>query len=209
MSLRRLLQKIFILHHHIRSILRIARSQRLSPFLEGQFDVVLVPAVPSSICIQFSENQVFGAAFPPEDRTAQDVRNSVYAKLLDRFQRKAKNEGIEITTGEFKLSLKNINVHAECTLLAYHLQNPEFHPYCYFGGSKLSCHACGTFFSAFNNIAESFGHPHFFTSGLGCLNKLSLRWPSPSLLSQVQQEQLKPGARSLDIGVRGNEQNFG
>jgi len=203
LSLRRCLQKLFTLHHHIRSILRIAWSTRLSPFLEGQFDIIPVPAALGDISIQFSQQQVLHVAFPLEDKTSQNVRKMVYDQLLDRLQTKAENEGIELKTkigGLRELSLTKINVHAECSLLAYHLQNPTVHPYYYFGGSKLSCHACGTFFSAFNNIAESFGHPQFFTRG--CHNKLYLRWPCPSLLSPVQQKWLKTDARSLDIQAR-------
>ena len=203
LSLRQFLRKMFTLHHHIRSILRIAWSTRLAPFLEGQFKIVSVPAAPNDLFIQFSQQQVIYAAFPPKDQTTQNVRKMVYDQLLDRFQTKAKDEGIDLkmkTGSPPELSLKKINVHAECTLLAYHLQHPEIQSYNYFGGSKLSCHACGTFFSAFNNIAESFGHPQFFTKGSH--DNLHFCWPSPSLLSQVQQTQLKPGARSLDIEVR-------
>ena len=126
-----------------------------------------------------------------------------YDQLLDRLETKAEKEGIDLKmkTGDHReLLLTKINVHAECSLLAYHLQHPSILPYHYFGGSKLSCHGCGTFFSAFNNIAKSFGNQQFFTKG--CHNKLYLRWPCPSLLSPVQQKQLKPGARSLDIEAR-------
>ena len=203
LSLRQLLQKMFTFHHHIRSILRIAWTTRFSPFLEGHFEIVSVPAAPNDISIQFSQKQVIHAAFPPENTTAQNVRKMVYDQLLDQFQLKAKNEGIDLkmkTGNHPELSLKKINVHAECSLLAYHLQNPEIYPYHYFGGSKLSCYACDTFFSAFNSVAQSFGHPKFYTRG--CHNKLSLRWPSPSLLSQAQQERLKADDRSLDIEVR-------
>ena len=181
LSLRRLLQKMLTFHHHIRSILRIAWTTRFSPFLEGHFEIVSVPAAPNDISIQFSQKQVLHAAFPPEDTTAQNVRKMVYDQLLDQFQLKAKDEGIDLkmkTGNHPELSLKKINVHAECSLLAYHLQNPEIYPYHYFGGSKLSCYACDTFFSAFNTVAQSFGHPKFYTRG--CHNKLSLQWPSPS-----------------------------
>jgi hypothetical protein len=205
LSLRRCLQKLFTLHHHIQSILRIAWSSRLSPFLEGQFDIMAVLAAPSDISIQFSQQQVLHVAFPPEDKTAQDVRKKVYDQLLIRLQTKADKEGIDwkMKTGSPpELSLTKINVHAECSLLAYHLQNPGILPYHYFGGSKLSCHACGVLFSAFNGVAKSFDLPRFFTKG--CSNKLYLQWPCPSLLLQEQQKQLRPDASSwsLDIQVR-------
>jgi len=174
---------VFTLQYHIQSILRIAWSSRLSPFLEGQFDIVSVPAAPSDISIQFSQQQVLPIAFPPEDKATQDIRETVYDQLLIRLQTKADKEGIDLKTKTVsppELSLTKINAHAECSLLAYHLQNPAIHPYHYFGGSKLSCHACGTLFSAFNNVAKSFDHPKFFTKG--CNNKLYLQWRCPSLL---------------------------
>jgi hypothetical protein len=93
-----------------------------------------------------------------------------------------------------------VNVHAESTLLAYHLQHPQINPYHYFGGSKLSCHGCGTLFSSFNLVAESFGLPQFFTKG--CHNKIYLQWPCPSLLSQEQRMRLRPADPSLDTLVR-------
>ena len=101
-----------------------------------------------------------------------------------------------------ELTLTKIDAHAEGRLLAYHLQNPGILPYHYFGGPKLSCHACGTLFSAFNNlnVAKSFDHPRFLTKG--CNNKLYLQWPCPSLLSQEQQQQLDANVHSLDIQVR-------
>lgn len=81
LSLRRFLRKLFTLHHYIQSILRIALSSRLSPFLEGQFDVVSVPAVPSDISIQISHQKVLPIAFLPENKATQDVRKTVYDQL--------------------------------------------------------------------------------------------------------------------------------
>jgi OTT_1508-like deaminase len=111
---------------------------------------------------------------------------------------KAANEGIELKKGT-ELSMR-VHIHAEATLLAYHLQHPQINPYRYFGGSKLSCHGCATLFSSFNLVAESFHLPQYFTKG--CHNKIYIRWPCPSLLSPEQQMQLRPGAPSLDTQVR-------
>ena len=161
------------------------------------------PAAPSEISIQFSQQQVLPVAFPPEDKATQDLRETVYDQLLIRLQTKADKEGIDLemkTGSPPELSLTKIDAHAECRLLAYHLQNPGILPYHYFGGSKLSCHACGTLFSAFNNVAKSFDHPRFFTKG--CNNKLYLQWPCPSLLPQEQQQQLDANAQSLGNQVR-------
>ena len=96
LSLRWCLQKLFTLHHHIQSILRIAWSSQLSPFLEGQFDIISVPAAPSDIAIQFSQQEVLRAAFPREDTTARDVKKIVYDQLLIRLQTKADKEGIDL-----------------------------------------------------------------------------------------------------------------
>ena len=183
--------------------MRIAWSSRLSPFLEGQFDIISVPAAPSDIAIQFSQQEVLRAAFPQEDTTARDVKKIVYDQLLIRLQTKADKEGIDLkmkTGSPPELSLTKVDIHAECSLLAYHLQNPGIHSYHYFGGSKLSCHACGILFSAFNRVAKSFDHPQFFTKG--CSDKLYLQWPCPSLLSREQQKQLRTDTWSLDIQVR-------
>jgi hypothetical protein len=194
LSLRRLLEKLFTLHRHIRTITRIAWSRRLSPFLEGQFDVVSVPAAHGDISIKFSQQDVLTIIFPPGEQKELPVCD----ELLKRLQEKAEYEGIELKKGT-KLSMK-ANVHAECTLLAYHLQHPTITPYCYFGGSKLSCHGCATLFSSFNLVADSFHLPQFFTKG--CHNKIYLRWPCPSLLSLEQSKRLQPGTLSLDTQVR-------
>lgn len=194
LSLRRLLKKLFTLHHYIRTITRIAWSRRLSPFLEGQFDVVSVPAARGDISITFSQQDVLPVIFPPGERKELPVCD----ELLKRLQEKAKNEGIELKKGT-KLSMK-ADVHAESTLLGYHLQHPNINPYHYFGGSKLSCYGCATLFSSFNLVAESFHLPQFFTKG--CHNKIYLRWPCPSLLSLEQSKRLQPGTPSLDTQVR-------
>ena len=175
LSLRRLLEKLFTL---IRTITRIAWSRRLSPFLEGQFDVVSVPAARGDISITFSQQDVLPVIFPLGEQKELPVCD----ELLKRLQEKARNEGIELKNGT-KLSIKPA-VHAESTLLAYHLQHANINPYHYFGGSKLSCHGCTTLFSSFNLVAESFHLPQFFTKG--CHNKIYLRWPCPSLLSLEQ-----------------------
>ncbi|KIM44844.1 hypothetical protein M413DRAFT_9099 [Hebeloma cylindrosporum] len=101
--------------------------------------------------------------------------------------------------GFLEISLPNLNVHAECRLLSYHLQNPDIQLYHYFGGSKLSCHGCGTFFSAFNAVAESFNVQPYFTKG--CHDKIYLQWLCPSLLSHERRIQLR-GAPSLDDRVQ-------
>jgi hypothetical protein len=96
--------------------------------------------------------------------------------------------------------MRVVHVYAESTLLAYHLQHPQIIPYRYFGGSKLSCHGCATLFSSFNRVAEIRDLPQFFTRSSH--NKIYLRWPCPSLLSQEQQKRLQPGTLSLDTQVR-------
>jgi hypothetical protein len=178
LSLRRLLEKLFTLHHHICTITHIAWSCRLSPFLEGQFDVVSVPAACGDISITFCQQDVLPIIFPSGEWKELPVCD----ELLKRLREKAKNEGIELRKGT-KLSMK-ANVCAECTLLAYHLQHPNINPYHYFGGSKLSCHGCATLFSSFNLVAESFHLPQVFTKG--CHSKIYLWWPCLSLLSLEQ-----------------------
>jgi len=181
LSLRRFLQKMFTLHNHIRTILRITWSRRFSSFLEGEFNVVLVPAAHGDTLVKFSQQKVLHIAFPPEDKTPQNIKQMVYNELLSRVQAKADIQKIEMKKEE-ELSLTHINVHAECSLLAYHIQHPEIIPYRYFGGSKLSCHGCSVFFSSFNGLATSSDNGQFFTKG--CNDKIYLRWPCPSLLSQ-------------------------
>jgi hypothetical protein len=200
LSLRRLLEKLFTLHHHIRTITRIAWSRRLSSFLKGQFNVVSVPAARGDISIKFSQQNVLPIIFPEEKLAELNVKITVYNELLNRLQAKADNEEIDMKKGTVPGLSMQVNVHAESTLLAYHLQHPQINPYHYFGGSKLSCHGCGTLFSSFNLVAESFGLPQFFTKG--CYNKIYLQWPCPSLLSQEQRMRLRPADPSLDTHVR-------
>ena len=199
LSLRRFLQKMFTLHNHVRTILRIAWSRRLSPFLEGEFNIVLVPAAHGDILVKFSQQKLIHIAFPLEDKTPQNIKQTVYNVLLSGVQATADKQGIKMKKEE-ELSLMHINVHAECSLLAYHIQHPEIIPYRYFGGSKLSCHGCSVFFSSFNGLATSPDDRQFFTKG--CHEKIYLRWPCPSLLSQQQQKQLRPNASSLDNQVK-------
>jgi hypothetical protein len=200
LSLRWLLAKLFTLHHHIRTITRIAWSRRLSPFLTGQFNVVSVPAVHGDISIKFSQQNILPVIFPPGQRVERDVELSVYGELLKNLQTKADDEGIEMKKGSVPVLSMKVSVHAESTLLAYHLQHPQLKPYPYFGGSKLSCYGCSTLFSSFNLVAESFGLPQFFTRG--CHNKIDLRWPCPPLLSYAQQMRLQPKDLSLNTQVR-------
>jgi len=94
----------------------------------------------------------------------------------------------------------DVNVHAECTLLAYHLRHRNTNSYRYFGGSKLSCHGCSTFFTSYNRVAESLSLPQFFTRG--CHNKVYLRWACPSLLSAEEQIRLRDKGPTLDTRVR-------
>ena len=156
--------------------------------------MVAVPAARGDISIAFSQQNVLPIIFPPGEKRELPVCD----ELLKRLREKAKYEGIELKKGT-KLSMKAA-VHAESTLLVYHLQHPNTNPYHYFGGSKLSCHGCATLFTSFNLVADSFYLPQFFTKG--CHNKIYLRWPCPSLLSLEQSKRLKPGAPSLDTQVR-------
>jgi len=200
LSLRRLLNKLFTLHNNIHTITRIAWSRRLSPVLEGEFNVVSVPAARRDISIEFSQRNVLPIVFPPGKAVKPNVETTVYNELLKGLQAKADEEGIDTKNmKEETLSMK-VNVHAGCTLLAYHLQHPEIDPYHYFGGSKLSCHGCSTFFSSFNLVAKSFGLSQFFTKG--CHGKIYLRWPCPFLLSEAQQIRLRSKDLSLDAEVR-------
>jgi len=127
-----------------------------------------------------------------------EVKKTVYNELLRRLKEKAVDEEVDMKGRVPELSM-DVTVHAECTLLAYHLRHSETKPYHYFGGSKLSCHGCATFFNSFNLVAESFGHPQFFTKG--CHNKIYLRWPYP-LLSQEQRIRLQGNEPALDTQVR-------
>jgi hypothetical protein len=182
LSLRLLFEKLFMLHHHIRTITCMAWSRWLSPFLEGQFNMVPVLAAHGDISVTFSRQNVLPVIFPLGEPKGQ----TVYDELLKQLQMKADDEGIELKKGT-ELSMRAVHVHAESNLLAYHLQHPEILPYHYFGGSKLSCHGCATLFSSFNVVAETRDLPQFFTRSH---NKIYLRWPCPSLLSQEQQKRL-------------------
>jgi hypothetical protein len=197
LSLERLLEKLFTLHYHIQLILRIAWSRRLSPVLEGAFHVISVPSACGDIHLEFSAKKVLAIAFP-NDQAPEDVKEMVYREILERLRAKASKDEINLTTGHSpEFSLQPF-VHAESTLLAYHLQHST-QSFCYFGGSKLSCHACSLLFTCFNNVAISFGHSQYFTRGSH--NKIYLRWCFPSL-PRVQQGELQAGAPSLDIEVK-------
>jgi len=200
LSLRQLLEKLSTFQHHIHTITRIARHSRFAPILEGQFKVVPIPVAHGDISINFSQEYILPIIFPPGKPLKQDIKLAVYDELLKRLQEKAGEEGIDMKKGTVpELSMK-ANVHAECTLLAYHLQHLEINPYQYFGGSTLSCHGCGLLFNSFNFLAESLHLPQFFTRGWH--KKIYLKWPCPSLLSQEQQMTLQPTDSSLDTQVR-------
>jgi hypothetical protein len=159
-----------------------------------------VPAARGDISIKFSQQNILPIIFPPGNLAELNVKITVYNELLNRLHAKADKEEIVMKKGTVPELSMQVNVHAESTLLAYHLQHPQINPYHYFGGSKLSCHGCGTLFSSFNLVAESFGLPQFFTKG--CHNKIYLQWPCPSLLSQEQRMRLRPADPSLDTHVR-------
>jgi hypothetical protein len=166
------------------------------PFLRGEFNVVSVLLSCGDISITFSQQNVLPVIFPH----GKQKELMVYDELLKWLQKNTENERIELKNGT-KLSIK-ANVHAESTLLAFHLQNPNIDPYHYFGGLKLSCYGCTTLFSSFNLVAELFHFLQFFIKG--CHNKMYLRWCCPLLLSQEQSRQLQLSAPSLDTEVRTN-----
>lgn len=206
LSLRRLIEKICTLHRHIRTIIRVAWSHRLGPFIFGEnFKIVRVPAKRANVAITFSPQTVFSVIFPEGNEVKRDIQEKVYDKLMKGLKRKMDDEGLGRDSKKrttLQLSL-DTNVHAECTLLAYLLQhrndgNPD--PYAYFGGSKLSCHACATFFAAYNLVAAKSNLPVFFTKGSH--NKIYLRWTCPSLLSQEDQHRLQSNKETLDTRVR-------
>jgi len=192
------------LHNHVQSILRIAWSHRLPLFLDRQFHVVPVPAAQGDIRLEFSTEEVLHIAFPAVEER-QDIHTTLYNKILDELRARAAKEGIEMGTGTESapgLSLTEINIHAESSLLVYHLQHPEIRPYRYFGGSKLSCHGCGLLFSSFNAVADSFHLSQHFTRGSH--GKIYLRWPFPfpSLPPALPQVESQADPMSLDIAVR-------
>ena len=121
-----------------------------------------------------------------------DVKQRMHDDLVRRIQAKASREGIEMKTKK-GLRLDNINVHAEFSLLTYHIRHPEINPYRYFGGSKLSCHAYGILFRSCNGVADSLNLPQAPFLTKGCHDKIYLRWPYPSLQSNTP---------SLDTKVR-------
>jgi len=130
------------------TITRVAWSHRLSPFLKGKFQVISVPADHQNISIKFSRQNVLPITFPPGNPTKLDVKSRVYDLLMERLKVTMKDQGLvfkEVTVPQFSM---DICVHAECTLLAYHVRHPTRATiaYRYFGGSKLSCHGCSTFF---------------------------------------------------------------
>jgi OTT_1508-like deaminase len=162
--------------------------------------VVPIPVAHSNISINLSQENILPVIFPPVKPVEQDIKLAVYDKLLKRLQEKAAEEGIEMKKGTMPILSTKANVHAECTLLAYHLQHSEINPYQYFGGSTLSCHGCGLLLNNFNLVARSLDLPQFFTRGWH--QKVYLKWTCPSLLSQEQQMSLQPTDLSLDTQVR-------
>jgi hypothetical protein len=77
-------------------------------------------------------------------------------------------------------------VHCECLLLAYHhhrihaISSDHTPPLNYIGCSKLSCYACGQYFSAYNASSIDRPYPtHFFIRG--SQSKLDPRWAMPDL----------------------------
>ena len=198
--MRQLLEKLCTLHHHIHTITRIARSRRLSQFLKGKFRVVLVPADHHDISIKFCRRDILPIIFPPGDQAKLDIQSRVYDELLERLKITMNDEGLVFKKGTVPQLSMDVSIHAECTLLAYHLQHPDTNPYRYFGGSKLSCHGCSIFFTSYNRVAESLSLPRFFIRG--CHNKIYLRWPCPFLLSQEEQIRLRDKGPTLDTRVR-------
>jgi hypothetical protein len=119
---------------------------------------------------------------------------------MERLKVAMKDDGLDFQKGNVPQLSMDVSVHAECTLLAYHLQHCNTSSYQYFGGSKLSCHGCATFFTSYNRVAASLSLPQFFTRG--CHNKVYLRWACPSLLSAVEQIRLRDKGPTIDTKVR-------
>ncbi|KDQ13775.1 hypothetical protein BOTBODRAFT_55816 [Botryobasidium botryosum FD-172 SS1] len=154
----RCIAKLFSLHTHIKSIIKVALSRRLSTYLSTS-EIKVVPVVP---CIR-SDIQVAP--------TMEDIDTAVRAHI-DATNNSDYEAAVRAVTKRVTIPRETtieLTVHCECSLLAYHLQHPETRPLRYIGVSKPFCFACQIYFELYNQHAPDSGQRWYFKGGHGKL----------------------------------------
>ncbi|KDQ17785.1 hypothetical protein BOTBODRAFT_583203 [Botryobasidium botryosum FD-172 SS1] len=149
----RCIAKLLSLHEHLKSIIRTARSRRLSAYLRQSTLKVICVAPHASEGVQVPTTEDIQAAIrenidiPPSD--------DKYETLIGQLSR---------NTTFIPSALCNVkaNAHYECAMLAYHLQHPDTFPLRYIGTSKPLCFACQTLFKLYNQHARNFNQRPFY-----------------------------------------------
>ena len=80
--------------------------------------------------IAFHKKEVLDAAFG-ENKVDEGTKQHVHEVLINGLEEKVKMEGLELKMkkGVSELLILKVNIHVECTLLAYHIQHPNIVPY--------------------------------------------------------------------------------
>ncbi|KDQ13784.1 hypothetical protein BOTBODRAFT_175215 [Botryobasidium botryosum FD-172 SS1] len=160
----RCITKLFLFHTHVKSIISVALSQRLSAYLSNSS--VEVVSVQPWVC-----NDI------PATPTMADIDAVIRAHVgatdnIDDYEAKVEVVGDGLAPVPLE-TVTRLNAHCECSLLAYHLQNPNPTPLQYIGISKL-CFACRIFLELYNRHAREFGQKPFGFKGEH--GKLYTKW---------------------------------
>ncbi|KDQ20253.1 hypothetical protein BOTBODRAFT_51574 [Botryobasidium botryosum FD-172 SS1] len=156
--------KLLSLDDHVRAIIDVASSRRLSDYIRSStFDVeVIEPYTRTNVDIN------------PSSDFVERIARSVF--LDDDPEREVKVSRVVRKARDWRRYDKRMtySAHCECTLLSYHLEHSEETPLRYIGVSKLLCLACRLFIEAYNAHASTCGHRPFYYKGTH--SKLCTDW---------------------------------
>ncbi|KAI0312598.1 hypothetical protein OF83DRAFT_631686 [Amylostereum chailletii] len=169
----RWLRKVTSLHVDARTVLAMAASERLRPWVECEFKVVAVPSSPRGFELDLSRSAI-------EKVVLWAHRPSTY-KSSSEAARYLKDACDAISTFHLSPSA-GPNPHCECSLVAF-LQCHQIVTIPYIGVSKPSCLACHWYIQACN---ETLAHPSGKFQTAGCHGGYVAGWVPPSVGQQDQ-----------------------
>ncbi|KAL0638084.1 hypothetical protein Q9L58_002863 [Maublancomyces gigas] len=174
-SLRGYLEKITLLHSHIRALVHSAQS--LYPTFVKQLSIHPIPAERRTLLLPKTPEKLEALITSVAHQQGYALVNTTFIRKIEHYP---------------SVELK---VHCECLLVKHFhtLKNtPEpkpswnnISPFSYIGVSKLSCQACGSWLKAYRSL----GQQSFVTKGIH--PKWSRSWGMPQLVNKVEMKQVQ------------------
>ncbi|KIM79717.1 hypothetical protein PILCRDRAFT_553847 [Piloderma croceum F 1598] len=179
------LEKVFLFHAHLSTLLSIGMSDHYAIFLDGMFNVQVVEAQHKDVLIEVTSGavgQTVSAICSYSSVTEEEVYNFMVGNILAR----AKARGKELPSQArpencVKLLYRDTAVHCECVLVAHHYHNPRVPVLDYIGLSKRPCFACYAYIRAFNEVALDEKHGRTIFRMRSDRDTICFPWTSPTL----------------------------